>query len=202
MLSIGVDAHRRLHVAVALDEAGRVIDHWRGPNSALGWQAAYAWAMALGSPRQFAGAPALSGRYGRGWSHSRCRRSGHPLAQSRAAVGGSPTRRSRTLSDRVWRPRASANRIRPSPILGQDTIAFTLAGSLVLLGGVTFEQANASGVIHRSADAHPRIRDRWPNARSRPQLDCRRGKQLGRPDAPTSRYRLLEIVREKLEGIG
>jgi len=156
----------------------------------------------IGILAKLGGAPALSGRYGRGWSHSRCRRSGHPLAQSRAAVGGSPTRRSRTLSDRVWRPRASANRIRPSPILGQDTIAFTLAGSLVLLGGVTFEQANASGVIHRSADAHPRIRDRWPNARSRPQLDCRRGKQLGRPDAPTSRYRLLEIVREKLEGIG
>jgi hypothetical protein len=34
MLSIGVDAHKRLHVAVALDDAGRVIDQWRGPNSA------------------------------------------------------------------------------------------------------------------------------------------------------------------------
>jgi hypothetical protein len=31
MLSIGVDAHKRLHVAVPLDEAGRIVDRWRGP---------------------------------------------------------------------------------------------------------------------------------------------------------------------------
>ena len=64
MLSIGVDAHKRLHVAVALDEAGRVVDRWRGPNSADGWQAAYAWAVALGNPRQWGIEGAWN--YGRG----------------------------------------------------------------------------------------------------------------------------------------
>jgi len=36
MVTIGVDAHKRMHMAVALDDAGRVIDQWRGPNTADG----------------------------------------------------------------------------------------------------------------------------------------------------------------------
>lgn len=68
MLSIGVDAHKRVHVAVALDDAGRVVDRWRGPNSPQGWQAASQWAMALGGPRQWGIEGAWN--YGRGLAQS------------------------------------------------------------------------------------------------------------------------------------
>jgi transposase len=64
MLSIGVDAHKRIHVAVALDDAGRVVDRWRGPNSPDGWQASYRWATGLGDHRQWGIEGAWS--YGRG----------------------------------------------------------------------------------------------------------------------------------------
>jgi hypothetical protein len=38
MITIGVDAHKGVHVAVAVDEAGREVARWRGPNSATGWR--------------------------------------------------------------------------------------------------------------------------------------------------------------------
>ena len=58
MITIGVDAHKRLHVAVALDEAGREVTTWRGPNSPTGW------ARRLGDPRTWGIEGA--GNYGRG----------------------------------------------------------------------------------------------------------------------------------------
>jgi transposase len=48
MITIGVDAHKRVHAAVALDDAGGALAQWRGPNSADGWQQVAAWAAALG----------------------------------------------------------------------------------------------------------------------------------------------------------
>jgi transposase len=64
MITIGVDAHKRLHVALALDEAGREIGGWRGPNSTAGWQDFLTWAVALGSERQIGIEGAWN--YGRG----------------------------------------------------------------------------------------------------------------------------------------
>jgi transposase len=64
MITLGVDAHKRVHVAVALDEAGQEIGHWRGPNSVSGWQTLLAWATALGSPLQWGIEGAWN--YGRG----------------------------------------------------------------------------------------------------------------------------------------
>lgn len=52
MITIGVDAHKRVHVAVALDETGRELGHWRGPNSATGWQDFMRWASDLGGERR------------------------------------------------------------------------------------------------------------------------------------------------------
>ena len=49
MITIGVDAHKRVHMAVALDAAGREVARWRGPNSADGWQQLRAWGAALGA---------------------------------------------------------------------------------------------------------------------------------------------------------
>lgn len=48
MITIGVDAHKRVHVAVAVDGAGREIAHWRGTNSVEGWQQLAQWAATLG----------------------------------------------------------------------------------------------------------------------------------------------------------
>jgi len=64
MITIGVDAHKRMHVALALDEAGQELGHWRGLNSAAGWQSLARWAGELGCPRQWAIEGAWN--YGRG----------------------------------------------------------------------------------------------------------------------------------------
>ena len=52
MISIGVDAHKALHVAVALDEHGRELRQWRGPNSGSGWQDFSNWLNELGAERR------------------------------------------------------------------------------------------------------------------------------------------------------
>lgn len=49
MITIGVDAHKRVHVALALDETGRDLAHWRGANSVLGWHDFLQWAATLDS---------------------------------------------------------------------------------------------------------------------------------------------------------
>jgi transposase len=46
MITIGVDAHKRVLVALALDDAGRELAHWRGPNSVTGWEQLFRWAQA------------------------------------------------------------------------------------------------------------------------------------------------------------
>jgi len=52
MITIGVDAHKRVHVALALDEAGREMDRWQGPNSPVGWLAVAQWALGLGADQR------------------------------------------------------------------------------------------------------------------------------------------------------
>ena len=46
MLTVGVDAHKRTNMAVAIDAMGREVARWRGPNSVEGWQQLAAWAAA------------------------------------------------------------------------------------------------------------------------------------------------------------
>lgn len=64
MRTLGVDPHKRLLVAVALDTAGQVVDEWQGPNTAAGWQALAQWAAAS-DPERVWGLEG-SGQYGRG----------------------------------------------------------------------------------------------------------------------------------------
>lgn len=52
MIVIGVDAHKRLHVAVALDDRGQVLEEWKGANSPAGWSTFFDWCRALGPERQ------------------------------------------------------------------------------------------------------------------------------------------------------
>lgn len=48
MITIGVDAHKRVQVAVAADDAGREVARWSGPNSPGGWRQLELWGTALG----------------------------------------------------------------------------------------------------------------------------------------------------------
>ena len=64
MITIGVDAHRQVHVAVAVDATGRELAHWRGPNRPEAWHQLRDWAVALGGPRQWGIEGAWN--YGRG----------------------------------------------------------------------------------------------------------------------------------------
>lgn len=64
MITIGVDAHKRMHVAVAVDDAGQELGQWRGANSAAGWRSVVHWADEMGCPRQWAIEGAW--HYGRG----------------------------------------------------------------------------------------------------------------------------------------
>ena len=66
MITIGVDAHKHLHVATALDAAGRHVDRWEGPNSPDGWEALLAWGRShrRRAPRRWGVEGA--GHYGRG----------------------------------------------------------------------------------------------------------------------------------------
>ena len=52
MITVGIDAHKKLHVAVALDDAGRELGSWRGPNSPSGWADLLAWLGGYDLPHQ------------------------------------------------------------------------------------------------------------------------------------------------------
>lgn len=64
MISVGVDAHKEVHAAVAVDDAGREVGQWRGPNSQTGWRRLAAWSESFGSERRWGVEGAWS--YGRG----------------------------------------------------------------------------------------------------------------------------------------
>lgn len=64
VISIGVDAHKSLHVGVALNDAGQRIGEWSGANSVSGWQGFLEWLKQLDGVRQVGIEGA--GSYGRG----------------------------------------------------------------------------------------------------------------------------------------
>jgi transposase len=64
VITVGMDAHKRVHAAVAVDAAGRELAHWRGPNTARGWQQLADWPAALGAPARWGIEGAWN--YGRG----------------------------------------------------------------------------------------------------------------------------------------
>ncbi len=64
MLTIGVDAHRQVHQALALDDTGTVLGSWRGANTPDQWQQLLAWAAIFPGPRQWGIEGAWN--YGRG----------------------------------------------------------------------------------------------------------------------------------------
>ena len=64
MLTIGVDAHKGLYVAAALDEAGPEVAHWRGANREADWAELLASVKGLGTARRWGIEGAWN--YGRG----------------------------------------------------------------------------------------------------------------------------------------
>ena len=53
MITIGVDAHKSMNAAFALDDAGKELDSWDGPNTEAGWQGLQKWAVNLGPERHW-----------------------------------------------------------------------------------------------------------------------------------------------------
>lgn len=64
MITFGVDAHKQLHMAVALDSQGRMLGNWRGPNSVDGWHELQHWAQSFAGEQQWGIEGAWN--YGRG----------------------------------------------------------------------------------------------------------------------------------------
>ena len=64
MVTIGVDAHKAVHQALALDDAGTILGSWRGANTPDCWQHLHAWAKTFPGPRQWGVEGAWN--YGRG----------------------------------------------------------------------------------------------------------------------------------------
>jgi transposase len=64
MLTIGLDAHKAIHQALALDDVGTVLGTWRGANTPDQWQQLLVWAARLPGPRQWGIEGAWN--YGRG----------------------------------------------------------------------------------------------------------------------------------------
>src|SRR5687767_14902169 len=64
MITVGVDAHKQVHMAVALDTQGRTLGNWRGPNSPAGWHELQQWAQSFAGEQQWGIEGAWN--YGRG----------------------------------------------------------------------------------------------------------------------------------------
>src|SRR5687767_3314917 len=64
MITFGVDAHKQVHMVVAVDALGVRQGTWRGPNTLAGWQSLQAWAVTFGAERHWGIEGAWN--YGRG----------------------------------------------------------------------------------------------------------------------------------------
>lgn len=64
MITIGVDAHKTLHVGVALDDMGRKVSDWTGGNTVAEWARFGEWLSGLGPERQVGIEGASSYGYG------------------------------------------------------------------------------------------------------------------------------------------
>jgi transposase len=90
-ITIGVDAHKRVHAAVAVDSQGQVLTAWRGPNTPAGWREVAAWAEQLAAAQDRAAdtSPVLmwgiegAWQYGRGLAQ-------HLVADGAAVVDVNP----------------------------------------------------------------------------------------------------------------
>jgi transposase len=118
---IGVDTHKHIHVAVALDELGTRLDAQRFPADAAGYRALIDWAAELGTKLVFA--IEGTGSYGAGLA-SAVRRRGIGVVEVARA-----DRRDRRLRGK------------------SDTIDAENAARAVLAGNATATPKNADGIV-------------------------------------------------------
>ena len=52
MITVGIDPHKRLLVARAINQQGQPVDRWEGANHRPGWEACLAWLQAFGADLQ------------------------------------------------------------------------------------------------------------------------------------------------------
>lgn len=98
MISVGVDTHKALHVAVALDQFGRELSVWQGGNSEPEWSRFSAWLEQLGAERQVGIEGAWS--YGRGLAQRLVERGEQVYeVNARWTAAGRRTARQRDKSD-------------------------------------------------------------------------------------------------------
>ena len=115
MITVGVDAHKRVNMAVAIDAMGREVARWRGPNSVEGWQQLAAWAAARDAATRWGIEGAWN--YGRGLAQ-RLVEAGATVYEVNARWTAAGRRRARTMAKSdgldahavalvVWREAAS-----------------------------------------------------------------------------------------------
>jgi hypothetical protein len=106
---IGVDTHKHIHVAVALDELGARLDAQRFPADAAGYQALLAWASGLGTRLVFA--IEGTGSYGAGLTSVVRRRDiGSSRSSAPTAANGACT-----VSPTPWTPRTPPRAVHRPP---------------------------------------------------------------------------------------
>ena len=100
MLTIGIDAHKRVHAAVAIDATGQERAHWRGGTTPADWQALQRWAATLHPQRRWG--IEGSGQYGHGLAQHLVA-AGEPVVEvnPRLTVGMRRGSRARGKSDRL-----------------------------------------------------------------------------------------------------
>jgi transposase len=169
MLTVGVDAHKRTNMAVAIDVAGREVARWRGPNTAAGWQQVAAWAATLGPEVRWGIEGAWN--YGRGLAQSLVEAGAtvHEVNARWTAAGRRRARRpgksdrldARAVALVVWREAGTL-----PPVTADD--ATGVAGMLVAeRDGIVAEATRLRNQLHQLLlQLDPDYRTRIPSLKS------------------------------------
>ena len=151
MITIGVDTHKRVHAAVAIDAQGQELASWRGSNRAKPWAAPHAWAREVGEDRI--------------WGIEGAGQYGHGLAQALVTAGETvlevnprltaETRRqgrSRSKTDRIDAlavARAVQREDTPLPVVAGDDLAQVLATLAAERAGLQGDATSLRNRMHQ-----------------------------------------------------
>lgn len=184
MLTIGIDAHKRVHAAVAIDAAGREVARWRGANLPADWDEVQTWAMTLAPERSWGIEGA--GQYGRGLAQSLVR-AGELVVEvnPRLTAGMRRGGRERGKSDRLDAlavARVVAQEGAALPAVRPDDASAVLAELTADRESATAEATRLRNqlhqVLHQLATIDPRL---WPDL-----TDADAVETLTRYQAPSS----------------
>ena len=126
MVTIGVHAHKQIHMAVAVTANGSILGAWRGPNSRTGWEELLQWACSLAAERQWGIEGAWN--YGRGVAQ-------HLVATGETVFDINP----RWTAERRW----SARKVDKSDTRDAHAIAKVVQEERTTLPQITVEDERA-----------------------------------------------------------